>query len=261
MASYFGIERYLRRELLALTRKNIKLTRWYMLKYVLPLYEAFRRGDRTALVQLQHVLGELDTRLAQTIVHAAAVRIAYAAVRRAHLYVALELQRQARAWGLAVQPVRRDPRISRAITERVQETVQLIKSIPAKHSARVQRAILRGIREGKMTETVAAEVKEIGNISLRRARIIARDQIAKGVSAMTEAQHRALGLTKFRWITANDERVRPAHRRLHGKVFLWAEGAPEHIEPARFPGRAILCRCQAVPVREELFALFGEEEE
>lgn len=252
-------ERSLARELARITRANIKLSQKYMNKYVLPLYEAYVTGDRAALQKLYFALNELRTQLLKTVIEAAALRVAYAAIRRVQIFVALELQRQARAAGLAINPITRDPRLSRAVAERVQETVQLIKSIPAKYHQRVQRAVLRGIQEGQMTITVAKEIREVGNVSLRRARIIARDQTAKGVSALTEAQHRGLGLTKFRWITAQDERVRPAHRRLHGKIFSWAEGAPEHIEPARFPGRAILCRCQAVPVYEELRALFGGE--
>ena len=65
-------------------------------------------------------------------------------------------------------------------------------------------------------------------------------------SRLTRSLQESAGVRTFRWITRQDDRVRPSHRRLHGRIFTWAEGAP--VEG--YPGQPWGCRCSAAPIRE-----------
>lgn len=70
--------------------------------------------------------------------------------------------------------------------------------------------------------------------------------------------HRVTGVTHFRWISMRDERVRPLHQTLHGKVFTM-QGHPTE----GYPGQPFNCRCVAEPVKRGFFSfssLFSEED-
>jgi len=51
-----------------------------------------------------------------------------------------------------------------------------------------------------------------------------------------------MGVEKFIWRTANDERVRPEHSARDGNTYTWANA------PEGGPGAPINCRCFAEPV-------------
>ncbi|WP_052019175.1 phage head morphogenesis protein [Pelistega indica] len=121
--------------------------------------------------------------------------------------------------------------------------VQLIKSIPTQYLDKVQSAVTRGLASGKLTKEIAAEIKEIGGVTDSRARLIARDQSSKANSALTQARHEELGITKYRWSTSGDERVRESHMANDGKIFSY-----DDPPPTGHPGDEINCRCVAIAI-------------
>jgi SPP1 gp7 family putative phage head morphogenesis protein len=209
--------------------------------------------------RIRRALAELEVLIAGAINEKALLRAIRRMLRTIQRLVREQIISELRKAGgtktLAVSPLEHSPRIARALEQRLQESVALIKTIPKRYHARVAKAVREGLAQGKMTKAIAREIYEIGKSTMRRAELIARDQAGKGLAAIMEAQQRDLGLKKFRWVTSHDERVRPAHRRLDGKIFTWDRGAPISIEPARYPGMAPLCRCQAMPVYEELLTV------
>jgi phage-related protein (TIGR01555 family) len=71
------------------------------------------------------------------------------------------------------------------------------------------------------------------------------DQIIRMVEqSFNRAEIAAEGAKFFEWRTVGDDRVRPAHVALDGKVFPIGQGDPTE----GFPGDAHNCRCSAVPV-------------
>ena len=79
---------------------------------------------------------------------------------------------------------------------------------------------------------------ELG-IQRRRVRTIAVDQTEKRYGEESMNRQLGAGIDQYVWITREDDRVRPAHVRLHGDVRHWAE-TPR-------PGEPIRCRCVAAP--------------
>lgn len=73
-----------------------------------------------------------------------------------------------------------------------------------------------------------------------RMRVIAQHQLSNLHAAVQAERARAIGATEFRWVTQEDDRVRPAHRARHGRTFTYAD-PPE----GELPGQPVNCRCHA----------------
>ena len=246
-------EQHLQRYLMTLVRRLRRLVE----QHIIP-----ELNSRDA-AKLRRSLADLALLLEGAINEKALLTAIRRMLRRVQRFAVQQITEQIRKVSperLAISPVARSPRLARALAERVHESARLIKTIPKRYHERVSRAVLEGIEQGRSTKAILKEIYAIGRSTARRAELIARDQVGKGLASIMEAQQRDLGLKKFRWVTSRDERVRPAHRRLDGKVFTWAQGAPRHIEPAGYPGMAPLCRCAALPIYEELRALFKKRE-
>jgi SPP1 gp7 family putative phage head morphogenesis protein len=142
-------------------------------------------------------------------------------------------------------------RVQAEMAKAARENVELITSIPAQHLERVRVAVEKAFADGTRWESMAKELREIGDITDRRARIIARDQTAKMNSAFNQARQTEVGITRYRWSGALDARERASHRALEGTVHRW-DSPPMVDGQAAHPGFPIMCRCVAQPVIDVL---------
>jgi SPP1 gp7 family putative phage head morphogenesis protein len=83
-------------------------------------------------------------------------------------------------------------------------------------------------------------VKEGYESSDHLARLFARDQMQRFNKACTLSTFRSAGVTKVKWVTANDGRVRESHKALNGKIFD-VDNLPTEVDDYN-------CRCGLVPV-------------
>jgi len=138
-------------------------------------------------------------------------------------------------------------RVEAEMQRAARENVDLITSIPAQHLDRVRAAVEKAFADGTRWESMAKDLREIGDVTDRRARIIARDQTAKMNSAFNEARQTQVGITEYTWSGSLDQRERDSHRRMEGVRCKWND--PPSVDGERVhPGQAILCRCVAQPV-------------
>lgn len=136
---------------------------------------------------------------------------------------------------------------ARALDLWARDNVSLIKSIDARYFADIEKAVIEALEQGRTTKQLTAELRQRYGVSQGRARLIARDQLGKLNGEITRQRQTDLGVRSYRWSTSGDERVRPLHRDLDGKVFPW--DAPHPTEG--HPGQAVQCRCVAEPVFED----------
>lgn len=127
------------------------------------------------------------------------------------------------------------------------QNASLIKSIPVDYLYDVEQATLRAFREGKRAEELAGILEDRFGVAQNRSALIAVDQIGKLNGEITKERQKGLGLTRYTWRTAGDERVRPEHADRDGVIFAW-DDPPEDGHP----GYAIRCRCWADPVVEDV---------
>lgn len=126
------------------------------------------------------------------------------------------------------------------------ENVNLIQSIPDQYFKSIVTIVNEGTTRGNRASSMITEILKLNKTTRNRAKVIARDQTTKVNSAVSQARQETLGVTKYRWRTSEDERVRDSHRRNNGKIFRWDRPPKE----TGHPGQDIQCRCVAEPIIE-----------
>lgn len=132
----------------------------------------------------------------------------------------------------------------------VQENVGLIKSIPQEYLKNVEGDVMRAVQVGGAAGDLAKKLEKNYGVSMRRAKLISRDQTAKATSVMGRARYLELGIEKAIWRHSSAGKVpRKTHLRNDGKEYSVTEGwfdpdVGEFIQP----GALINCRCTSKPI-------------
>ena len=112
----------------------------------------------------------------------------------------------------------------------IADNVQLIQSIPTKLKDQITETVIKsfseqGFDQGQLSrflhENITKELKGRFGVAETRAKLIARDQTNKTISAMTEVRHRQLGVDEYIWLGVGDERERPSHVANNNKRFSY----------------------------------------
>lgn len=119
----------------------------------------------------------------------------------------------------------------------------LIRGLSEATIQRVQTTVTNAVLNGVPAADLRKKLTEDFNFSDKRAKVIARDQIAKTTSDLNRIRHTQAGITEYIWRTSRDERVRPRHVTCDGKTYTY--GKPTDAEEGLPPGQPILCRCVA----------------
>ena len=147
--------------------------------------------------------------------------------------------------GVDIRGVLADAEIDSMMSVWREENVRLVRTIPPRlHDGllnRVSATFAESPFDRQALSRVLAQEFGSSGYNLRR---LARDQTQRQISNLTQARHRQMGITEYRWSTSEDERVRETHAANNGKVFQWATppAATGH------PGNDVQCRCTARPI-------------
>lgn len=128
------------------------------------------------------------------------------------------------------------------------EQVELIKSLPLEAAARAQRLAYESMLGGDRAVVAQQAILNTESVTAARAMLIARTELAKANATLTRARAEAAGVTHYVWRTVKDERVRPAHEDMEGKVCEFA--SPPYVEGEGYhhAGEFPNCRCYAEPI-------------
>jgi len=144
--------------------------------------------------------------------------------------------------GVSLRSVITAEGVEAEIAAAIEKNVSLIESIPTKYHQELRKAILEGIEQGDDFFSIRKKILEVGESTDKRARFIARDQVAKLNSAVTRVRQTKSGITHYIWRTSKDDRVRPSHEENEGKRFAWSDPPS-----TGHPGEDYNCRCTAEP--------------
>jgi SPP1 gp7 family putative phage head morphogenesis protein len=140
--------------------------------------------------------------------------------------------------------------------EIVRENADLITSIPYTAAAQLTNEIAAAQQAGARHETIARMMRErFPELTRNRIQLIARTESSKASTALTRARSEDLNLDWFEWKSAEDFRVRPAHKNLNGVLVSWHDlPAPEALVGIKStlgkygPGEAPNCFTGDTPV-------------
>lgn len=139
----------------------------------------------------------------------------------------------------------------------------------------LRKTLTSGISKGESVHELAERIKQVYKMATTRATTIARTESASSISRGRQNEMKSLGIKRHRWLTSEDENVRPTtdsatgnHRDLNGSVavvgekFQYVSGPKAGtFSPLSYPGdmsapagEVINCRCLSLAVIEE-----GEE--
>ena|GEM_PF-4690727 len=134
----------------------------------------------------------------------------------------------------------------------VQENVALIRDLPAKQLTQIEEEVIEAIARGERAGALSKIIRARSGVAKKRADLIARDQMGKAVSQLNQKRQQDLGVDRYIWRTAGDERVRPEHVARNGETFSWSDSPPDG-----HPGEPINCRCTAEPVLTDILDSLG----
>ncbi len=125
--------------------------------------------------------------------------------------------------------------------------VRLIRSIPLKAAERVHKLTLEAITTGRRASEIAKDIMASGEVSKSRAMLIARTEVSRTATALTQARAQFIGSTSYIWRTAHDGDVRPSHKAMEGQAVPWND--PPVLDNLRgHAGELPNCRCFCEPI-------------
>lgn len=183
-------------------------------------------------------------------------RIARSIAQRLIVWERQTFQKQfAAATGAIVPTLGTGPGVAAVIDAFVLENVSLMKSIAEDLIDQIEKDITREMANRAVVDRADATPKKKpprtakGIVEARtkqakkRARLTARDQIGKTGGRAAARMQQEAGIKKFRWRSRRDDRVRPLHRKLDGKLYKYPKGHPTE----GMPGQPHGCRCFPEP--------------
>lgn len=134
--------------------------------------------------------------------------------------------------------------------ELLDANVKLIKSIPLEAAERVQALALKAVEEGGRTPAIIEEIMRSGQVSVGRARTIARTETARAASSFTQARAKNVGSDGYVWRTSKDGDVRDSHKHMSGKFVAWSD-PPTLDGLTGHAGCLPNCRCWPEPILKD----------
>lgn len=215
----------------------------------------------TSALSVTARLSRIMQRLASISVEEIASRIASGLVSRANLQNKEQTQRTySEAFGIDLTGMLGDGAIREKMADAVRENVGLITSIQTDFINDIGEKVFGNLLEGGRSENLINIIRERGDVTLSRAKFIARDQTSKLNAELTEARSNALGLDVYEWSGTGDERERKSHFVLNGMLCKYSDPTVYSDDGGKTwkkrssigafigkPGEDYQCRCLSLP--------------
>ena len=142
--------------------------------------------------------------------------------------------------------------VGEAFADLMRQNVDLITSIPLEAAERVHALVTENLYKGERAEVISEKILETENITKGRATTIARTEIARAASTLTQARAIGVGSTGYIWRTSKDLIVRESHRKMEGRFVKW-DTPPTLIDgTTTHAGQIYNCRCWPEPEIPEM---------
>lgn len=132
--------------------------------------------------------------------------------------------------------------------DRSKTQATLIQSLPLEAAERIRNITIEAASKGTRAADVSALIQASGQVSKVRANLIARTEVARTASLLTQVRSESIGCTHYIWRTSEDAIVRPAHAKMANVVCEWAKPPQLSDGTTTHPGQIYNCRCYPEPI-------------
>lgn len=151
----------------------------------------------------------------------------------------------------------------------IQSNVTLVTGMTDDYLKSIEQSVYNGMNQGMYPTAIAKDIQKATGVNYRRAKTIARNEVAKVNTEVSNQRSKNLGVKYFRWSTSSDRRVsgNPSGEYPNAKikcyqiakrdigygegVYRLDEGAEYGGETKLYPGTAhINCRCVKISLIE-----------
>lgn len=141
------------------------------------------------------------------------------------------------------------------------EIQDMITSLPADAAQRARDMAFEAAAGGVRAKSLVADIQKSGKVSESRAKLIARTEIARATTMMTQTRAASIGSEGYIWRSSHDGRVRESHLEMDGEFVRW-DSPPTLDGLTGHAGSLPSCRCYPEPVipDEPKFTKAGAEE-
>lgn len=173
-----------------------------------------------------------------------------------------------RTWRAAAKKSTKNPLLYRMLLSEINEGLKsdirtqilnnalLIRTLPTDTSNKVVKDIYDLALQGKRSTQISKEILKYTSQHARAsARLIARTEVSKTMSALTQARSKNLGINWYAWRTQEDgDRVRPSHRIMDDVLVNFSDPpSPEALNGEKsvgnyHAGNIWNCRCYEEPL-------------
>jgi len=130
--------------------------------------------------------------------------------------------------------------------------IALIESLQGRQLEEIRGILEVAEIQGLRVEVIRQQIQARFDVSRSKADLLARDQTLKLNGELTEKRQTQAGITRYKWSTSNDERVRKTHEDLDGEDFSWDDPPVTNDAGDRnHPGGDYQCRCVAIPILDD----------
>lgn len=150
----------------------------------------------------------------------------------------------------------------------INENVDLIKSIPEQALLKIKESMYRCLTNGLSVEELTRQIAHAGDLTMRRATLIANDQTRKIFQNLTLRRFQQIGIRKAQWYHTAVRYPREYHMRRWDGVSGKKDGHPNGLNGFIFdldnppiideknnirgyPGQLINCKCGMIAVLDE----------
>lgn len=133
------------------------------------------------------------------------------------------------------------------------EQVELITSLPKQAAQRVHELTQQAMVDSRRATDIAKDILKTGEVTKARAQLIARTEVSRAQSNLTQARAMYAGSQGYIWRTSKDGDVRDTHRAMEGVYVPWDKPpkTDKNLDPYH-AGCGPNCRCWAEPVLPDL---------
>lgn len=247
----YNLEKSYQRELIRLVRAWRKAVMSYFSKYL----AKYLRGGTVILdaddnplwvEQFNQQLDLMGFSLEQSLSSTKITSIATKFVRSIDTFSYSNVKLQAGIVGL--DPISQNDALRAYTKAKISENVSLIQSMHTNYLDTLKNDIYRSITKGSSITDITDAIVKRTHMAENHAKLIANDQTGTIISQVDAYRTQSAGATKYIWRSMEDQRVRPKHRQLDGKIFRYND--PNGGDDGQKPGEPIRCRCVADPIFE-----------